>query len=97
MKYYGVGGKTNKWIENLLAGRSQRVVLDGEKSYNADVLSGVPQGSVLNLAYFYSTSMTCLKDSTKKQQSGYLLMIQCVPSSHQHSGCGKATRRSHQT
>ena len=26
MKYYGVGGKTNKWIEDFLAGRSQRVV-----------------------------------------------------------------------
>ena len=76
MKYYGVGGKTNKWIKDFLAGRSQRVVLDGEKSYNSDVLSGVPQDSVLGLAYFYSTSITCLKDSTKKQQSGCLLMIQ---------------------
>ena len=44
MKYYGVGGKTNKWIEDFLSVRSQRVELDGEKSYNADVLSGVPQG-----------------------------------------------------
>ena len=34
MKYYGVGGKTNKWIKDLIAGRNQRVVLDGEKSYN---------------------------------------------------------------
>ena len=47
MKYYGVGGKTNKWIKDLIAGRNQRVVLDGEKSYNqarVHVQGGGPKG-----------------------------------------------------
>ena len=47
MKYYGVGGKTNKWIKDLIAGRNQRVVLDGEKSYNqarVHVQGGGPRG-----------------------------------------------------
>ena len=59
MKYYSVGGKTNQWIEDFLAERSQRVVLDGEKSYNADVLSGVLQDSVLGpcLFLFYINDM----------------------------------------
>ena len=35
-----------------------------------------PKAACWDLVYFYSTWMICLKDSTKKQQSGYLLMIQ---------------------
>ena len=62
MKYYGVGGKTNKWIKDFLAGRSQRVVLDGEKSYNAEVLSGVPQGSVLRPYLF----LFCISDMPER-------------------------------
>jgi hypothetical protein len=44
---YGITGKLNNWIKAFLSGRTQQVVLEGELSYTADVLSGVPQGSVL--------------------------------------------------
>ncbi len=55
LKYYGIGGSTNRWVQSFLTGRTQIVVLEGESSDDAEVLSGVPQGSVLGpcLCLFY--------------------------------------------
>ena len=47
LSYYGIRGSNQKWIASFLSGRVQRVVVDGEKSSFCDVLSGVPQGTVL--------------------------------------------------
>ena len=47
LEYYGIRGSTHKWINSLLSGRTQQVVLDGQASDPVPVLSGVPQGSVL--------------------------------------------------
>ena len=44
---YRVGGAVTNWIEDWLSHRKQRVILNGEASEYADVLSGVIQGSVL--------------------------------------------------
>jgi hypothetical protein len=52
LKYYGIRGKTNKWIHSFLSNRKQTVVLEGERSYEADVKSGVSQGSVLGPCLF---------------------------------------------
>ena len=52
LKWYGIDGVTNRWIEQLLTGRTQSVVLDGISSDSASVLSGVPQGSVLGPCLF---------------------------------------------
>jgi len=55
LDYYGVRGQTNTWIQSFLEKRHQQVILDGAKSATADVLSGVPQGTVL---YPYSSWRT---------------------------------------
>ena len=39
---YGVDGKINKWIENFLTQRQQRVIVEGESSSSCSVDSGVP-------------------------------------------------------
>jgi len=46
---YGIGGHVLQWIRHFLTGRRQLVGVTGAFSAWIDVLSGVPQGSVLGL------------------------------------------------
>ena len=49
---HGINGQIGNWIKAFLENRKQKVVIRGHESEELDVLSGVPQGSVLGPLLF---------------------------------------------
>jgi hypothetical protein len=69
LEYYGIDQATIKLIKSFLENRNQNVVLDGVKSSSAQVLSVVPQDSVLGpllfLAYINDMPATINHSETR--------------------------------
>ena len=47
LAHYGIQGMLLDWVKDFLSNRSQIVILNNASSEPTEVLSGVPQGSVL--------------------------------------------------
>ena len=52
LDYYGVRGDILRWIQSFLGYRKQQVLLERVMSAEAEVISGVPQGTVLGPLLF---------------------------------------------
>ncbi len=52
LRLYGIHPKLVKWIESFLCNRKQAVTVDGQLSFLALIISGVPQGTVLGPILF---------------------------------------------
>jgi hypothetical protein len=55
LQYYGMRGRTLQWTKDFLNNRLQQVLIDGHTSSTAEVLSGVPQGTVLGPLLFLTS------------------------------------------
>ena len=53
IKQLGITGKVSKWIYSFLTGRTQTVIVNGIKSEDSVVRSGVPQGQ--SWVHYYSS------------------------------------------
>ena len=83
LHYFGVRNRPLEWIKSFLLGRSQRVQVNGEKSGWADVISGVPQGTVLGPFLFitYINDIVCNLNSKIKLYADDAVMYREIWSS----------------
>ena len=79
MKRFSIHPKLLKWIESFLVDRKQCVVVNGARSDEKSVISGVPQGSVLGpapvLFIIFINDLEAVIQGSTNQQCDSLQMI----------------------
>ena len=78
-KALGITGKVGRWIHSFLIQRKQNIIVNGTKSKDSNVLSGVPQGTVLGPLLFliyiadigekFTSTIKVYVDDTKLKKS----------------------------
>ena len=71
LKAFGITGKVHNWITSFLSNRYQCVMIDGKKSREEKVLSGVTQGTVLGPILF----ILYINDITKAIKHCYICIF----------------------
>lgn len=77
LDHLGIRGHTYMWIKAFLEGRTQQVVVDGTKSEEIDVVSGVHQGTVLRPLLFL-TYINDLPDGLNTNTHVRLFADDCI-------------------
>ena len=78
----GIGGFVLSILTQFLSNRSQHVVVDGFRNKLANVVSGVPQGSVLGPLLFllYTSELFSILENKLIGYADYSTLIAVVPS-----------------
>ena len=87
LKFYGINTHLQNWTRSFLQDRKQQVVLEGQSSKPSDVLSGVPQGTVLGPILFlmYINDIAANLNSSIRMFADDCLVYRTIssPSDHQ--------------
>ena len=88
LAHYGIQSNTHQWIATWLTTRTQKVIVEGERSKDKRVLSGVPQGTVLGplmfLLYINDIDTNICSSIRLFAHNCILYRIIETPDNHQH-------------
>ena len=75
LEIYRIKNNENKWMENYLTVRSQKMIIGGQSSQTIPLMSGVPQGSILGplLYTIFKNELTDILNQNNWQETCHSL------------------------